>query len=153
MRLRTTAAAAVLAAALSVPLAGVAFAQDDLNCADFATQEEAQAVFDADPSDPNQLDDDDDGIACEVLDSGVDNLNAPEDDAATGTDDDGTGDDDGSGEDDASGDDQVEERPEGGVDTGDGSTGGGLGVLLGGLALTAAGGAAFAARRTGRVSS
>ena len=40
----------------------------DLNCADFASQEEAQATLDADPSDPNGLDADGDGIACEDLD-------------------------------------------------------------------------------------
>lgn len=33
----------------------------DLDCADFSTQEAAQAEFDADPSDPNGLDRDDDG--------------------------------------------------------------------------------------------
>ena len=37
----------------------------DLDCADFATQAEAQATFDADPSDPNGLDADNDSIACE----------------------------------------------------------------------------------------
>ena len=37
----------------------------DLDCADFTTQAEAQAVLDADPSDPNGLDADDEGIACE----------------------------------------------------------------------------------------
>lgn len=37
----------------------------DLDCADFATQAEAQATYDADPSDPNGLDADSDGIACE----------------------------------------------------------------------------------------
>jgi hypothetical protein len=37
----------------------------DLDCADFATQEEAQAEYDSDPSDPNGLDGDDDGVACE----------------------------------------------------------------------------------------
>lgn len=37
----------------------------DLDCADFATQREAQAEYDADPSDPNGLDADSDGIACE----------------------------------------------------------------------------------------
>jgi hypothetical protein len=47
-----------------------AFAQDDLDCADFATQEEAQAALDADPSVPNGLDADSDGIACEELGSG-----------------------------------------------------------------------------------
>lgn len=45
--------------------AAPAFAQDDLNCENFATQEEAQAEFDADTSDPNGLDADDDGQACE----------------------------------------------------------------------------------------
>ena len=42
----------------------------DLDCADFATQEEAQAMLDADPSDPNGLDADGDGVACETLPSG-----------------------------------------------------------------------------------
>lgn len=47
------------------------FAEDDLNCLeDFDTQEEAQAVLDADPSDPHDLDRDGDGIACESLPSG-----------------------------------------------------------------------------------
>ena len=41
----------------------------DLNCADFATREEAQAVLDADPSDPNGLDSEGDDIACEGLPS------------------------------------------------------------------------------------
>jgi micrococcal nuclease len=39
----------------------------DLNCKDFKTQREAQAVLDADPSDPHRLDRDKDGIACESL--------------------------------------------------------------------------------------
>jgi micrococcal nuclease len=42
-----------------------------LSCSDFATQEEAQAVLNADPSDPNRLDRDNDGIVCESLPSGV----------------------------------------------------------------------------------
>ena len=37
----------------------------DLDCADFASQAEAQAEFDRDPSDPNRLDADNDGMACE----------------------------------------------------------------------------------------
>ncbi|MGW2616868.1 excalibur calcium-binding protein [Streptomyces sp. NPDC001500] len=51
------------------PLAETAHAQD-LDCRDFAFQEDAQAVFDQDPSDPDRLDQDqgpDDGIACEAL--------------------------------------------------------------------------------------
>lgn len=39
----------------------------DLDCADFATQEEAQEVLEQDPSDPNGLDGEDDRIACESL--------------------------------------------------------------------------------------
>jgi hypothetical protein len=42
---------------------------DLLNCEDFTYQEEAQAVLAADPSDPNQLDGEGDGIACEELPS------------------------------------------------------------------------------------
>ncbi|MCI0856126.1 MAG: excalibur calcium-binding domain-containing protein [Chloroflexi bacterium] len=38
-----------------------------LSCDDFATQQEAQAVYDADPSDPFDLDGDGDGTACEGL--------------------------------------------------------------------------------------
>ncbi|WP_160133647.1 LolA family protein [Halococcus salsus] len=42
---------------------------DDLNCDDFPSQEAAQQNLENNPSDPNQLDGDDDGDACE---SGVD---------------------------------------------------------------------------------
>lgn len=38
---------------------------DRYNCGDFGSQAEAQAVLRADPSDPNPLDTDRDGIACE----------------------------------------------------------------------------------------
>ena len=154
MRLRTTAAAAVLAAAVTFPLAGTALAQDNLNCDDFATQEEAQAEFDSDPSDPNGLDADNDGIACEDLSSSGSGTDTG---TGTGT---GTGASGGTGSDDdrvskkpsGGDDDQVSKKPSGSVDTGDGSTSGtdGVAYLLGGLALTAAGGTAFAARRTAR---
>lgn len=46
-----------------------AFAQDNLNCGDFTYQDEAQAVLEDDPADPNDLDRDDDGRACESLPS------------------------------------------------------------------------------------
>jgi micrococcal nuclease len=39
----------------------------DLDCANFATHEEAQRVLEQDPSDPNYLDGDGDGEACEDL--------------------------------------------------------------------------------------
>ena len=37
----------------------------DLDCADFATQEAAQAAYDAEPGDPHGLDRNNDGRACE----------------------------------------------------------------------------------------
>ncbi len=43
---------------------------DPFDCADFDTQEEAQAEYDSDPSDPSGLDADSDGIACEELGDG-----------------------------------------------------------------------------------
>jgi hypothetical protein len=43
---------------------------DDLDCANFATQQGAQAELERDPSDPNNLDADNDGIACEELAGG-----------------------------------------------------------------------------------
>lgn len=42
-------------------------AATDCNCSDFDTQAEAQACLNADPSDPFNLDGDNDGIACESL--------------------------------------------------------------------------------------
>jgi hypothetical protein len=69
MRRHTGAAGVLIAIAAIVPLAGSAHAQD-LDCRDFVYQEDAQAAFNHDPSDPNRLDEDqgpDDGIACEAL--------------------------------------------------------------------------------------
>ena len=39
----------------------------NLDCASFATHEQAQRVFEQDLSDPHYLDGDDDGVACEEL--------------------------------------------------------------------------------------
>src|SRR5829696_7466655 len=51
-----------------------AYAQDRYDCDDFRTQEEAQAIYDQDPTDPNGLDgpigtasDGQAGVACEEL--------------------------------------------------------------------------------------
>lgn len=55
---------------LLVPSAGTSFAAgaDIYNCGNFRYQEDAQDEYDQDPSDPNQLDgDDNDGKACESL--------------------------------------------------------------------------------------
>jgi hypothetical protein len=127
MRVLTTVAAGVLAAALSFPMAGVALAQD-LNCPDFPTQAAAQAVFNADPRDPNNLDRDRDGIACEtrpggVMGSGEDEM--PGDGGST------------------TGDHDRGSAPRGGVEAGAGGTAGSGSELL--LALAATGGAALAA--------
>jgi hypothetical protein len=40
--------------------------ENDLTCSDFASQAEAHAALDADPSDPHGLDLDLDGVACEM---------------------------------------------------------------------------------------
>ena len=45
----------------------LAAAPGDMDCGDFTDQEDAQAVLDQDHSDPNRLDNDDDGEACETL--------------------------------------------------------------------------------------
>ncbi|MDP9438821.1 MAG: excalibur calcium-binding protein, partial [Actinomycetota bacterium] len=64
---------ATLCAALVLALAPTAMAQtNQFNCPDFEFQEDAQAVYNQDTSDPNLLDEDagpDDGIACENLPS------------------------------------------------------------------------------------
>jgi hypothetical protein len=124
MRLRRTATVIALTAGASFPLTGFAQAAPDRDCPDFATQQEAQAAFDAVPGDRERLDADGDGIACEDLPGGT-----------------------GSGE-------QVSAPPSGGVAAGDGSSstddGESLPYVLGGLSLVAAGGAAFAARRAAR---
>jgi hypothetical protein len=58
------------------------FAQgDDLDCEDFETQEEAQAVLDEDPADPNNLDPNRDGIACALLPAADDQEPDPGDEA------------------------------------------------------------------------
>ncbi|MDT9700414.1 excalibur calcium-binding protein [Streptomyces sp. P17] len=69
MRRHTAAAGTLIAIAAIVPLADIAHAQD-LDCRNFTFQEDAQAEYNRDPSDPHGLDEDqgpDDGIACEVL--------------------------------------------------------------------------------------
>jgi hypothetical protein len=45
--------------------ASTQYSSGDLDCDDFATQAQAQAAFLQDPSDPNGLDGDGDGVACE----------------------------------------------------------------------------------------
>ena len=54
--------------------------QEDLDCADFSSQEEAQANLNANPDDPNNLDADGDDIACETLSNGIMEDSVTEDD-------------------------------------------------------------------------
>ncbi|MER5840203.1 MULTISPECIES: hypothetical protein [Streptomyces] len=76
MRRRTGALGILVALAAALPVAHTAHAQD-LDCTDFTYQEEAQALFNLDRSDPNRLDEDqgpDDDIACEALPRRADTL-------------------------------------------------------------------------------
>ena len=127
---RTTAASGLLLAG-SLLVASPASADHgyDLDCADFATQAEAQAHFLAHPGDPDGLDADDDGIACETYFGGG-SATVP------------------SGE-----EDQMAAMPQGGVATGGGSTAGpeNLGLIAaGGLAVLVGTGGLVVARRQAR---
>lgn len=100
-------------------LATVAGAQN-LNCDDFDTQEEAQANLNANPSDPNGLDRDNDGQACDTFNygGGGGSSDGGSDEGATddGEADDTASDDDGSADDGGNAGDDVGELP----DTGSG---------------------------------
>lgn len=61
-RLLLLAALCMVAALVFAP---AAMAQEDVDCDENVPQAQEQAILDADPSDPNGLDGDDDGIACE----------------------------------------------------------------------------------------
>lgn len=61
------AASAPIHATLTLSRHFVQDAGDDLDCEDFDFQEEAQEELDANPSDPNALDPNEDGIACALL--------------------------------------------------------------------------------------
>lgn len=66
-----TIAAVILRASFLMGVLGLGLAaassSQEINCDNFYTQEDAQAHLNADPSDPDGLDGDDDGIACESL--------------------------------------------------------------------------------------
>ncbi|GAA5126105.1 hypothetical protein [Pseudonocardia adelaidensis] len=70
-RTRLSLIAAAASGTLVAVMTGTALAADDLDCSDFDFQEEAQAVLDADRSDPHRLDGGvdgaADGVACESL--------------------------------------------------------------------------------------
>ena len=62
---------AAVCAIVVLTFAPMALAQqgavEDLDCEDFSSREEVQATLDADPSDPNDLDADGNGLACDEL--------------------------------------------------------------------------------------
>ncbi len=66
-RTRRAIAAVLLGLTVLGVTSGTAAAVDDQNCSDFRYWEDAQAHLRADPSDPDNLDGDNDGIACESL--------------------------------------------------------------------------------------
>ena len=57
-----------LIASFALPMAASAGSSSDVDCPEL-TESEAQSIYDADPSDPNRLDADDDGLACEENES------------------------------------------------------------------------------------
>jgi hypothetical protein len=66
LKTRTFLASLAVAVVATLPLAGVASAQPaDRDCPDFATQADAQAALDSRAGDPERLDANDDGVACE----------------------------------------------------------------------------------------
>ena len=115
MRLRTTAAAFVLATAATLPLSGTAFANADRDCRDFSSQKEAQAAYDSRPGDPERLDADNDGIACESYFGEPAGNEDKSDDESDDKAEDKT-------EDKTEDKDQVRTKPRGGVETGDGTS-------------------------------
>ncbi len=140
MKIRTLAAAFVVAAAATLSLTGVAAAQPDRDCPDFATQAEAQAALDARTGDPERLDSDGDGIACEseFADEEPAESEEPRDEEESAEDEPAAQ--PVREDDEESDDDQIAVAPRGGVDTGDGS-GSALPVVLvlGGLGAAAVG--------------
>ncbi len=104
-----------------VLLAPTVWAQDELDCSDFETQDAAQLVLDQDATDPNLLDEDGDGIACEEIDEA------------------GGGGGDGNGQEAQGGRGNSDDEPRGGVESGLGGTAGSIPfMLLGAGAVIAA---------------
>ncbi len=120
-----------LIASFALPMTASAGSSSDLDCADFSSQEDAQAEFDSGVGDTNRLDANDDGVACEESF--------------------------GSSGDEFSDDASTDEYPRRGVQTGGGSTATGgtspLPLILSGGAFTllmATGGGIALRRRLGR---
>lgn len=145
-------------AAAAAPDAPAAVQQaQDVDCADLS-RAEAQALLNADPSDPHRLDRDDDGLACEDGDAVSSPATGP-DDAPTPTDepDQASSTDEPDRVSPAGEPGQVSAVPAGGVEAGDGSAGTGgtepTAFLLAGsgaVLAAGAGAAVWGGRRSGR---
>jgi hypothetical protein len=120
MRFRHALTVAVLTVAGTLPLAGAAYAQPDRDCADFASQAEAQEALDGTVGDPERLDANDDGVACESYFREAAATSAAPSTAPSRTSAPEADEDEEAEEGDEEG--QVKVLPQGGVDTGDGST-------------------------------
>ena len=120
MRFRHALTVAVLTAAGTLPLAGAAYAQPDRDCADFASQAEAQEALDGTVGDPERLDANDDGVACESYFREAAATSAAPSTAPSRTSAPDADENEEAEEGDEEG--QVKVLPQGGVDTGDGST-------------------------------
>jgi hypothetical protein len=120
MRFRHALTVAVLTVAGTLPLAGAAYAQPDRDCPDFASQAEAQEALDGTVGDPERLDANDDGVACESYFREAAATSAAPSTAPSRTSAPAADEDEEAAEGDEEG--QVKVLPQGGVDTGDGST-------------------------------
>ena len=86
MRISTLFGALLASTVLLLPLATSAAAQDR-DCSDFSSQSEAQQALDGTVGDPERLDSDGDGIACETLGSATGSPNDPQPDNVVSIDD------------------------------------------------------------------
>lgn len=162
MRLRLLAVSVLAATAATLPLAGVASAQPgDRDCDDFSSQAEAQEALESSLGDPERLDANDNGEACENHDYGsaaptttptpttapTTTTEPAADEEAVAT---STSPADTTTDEDSDDTGQVSVVPRGGVDTGDGSSNGAPGpLLLGGVLALGVAGAALRQRAHG----
>jgi len=160
--IRTVSAAVLLAGAVSFSVAGPAAAQNQFNCKDFTTQQQAQAELDKTPGrDPNRLDANHNGKACEDLPRAAtsNNPSTPSSQGANSSQGAASnqvpsGNNGSAGGQNGVDHGQVTTVPKGAVQTGDGSTSNSnsMTFILGGLALIAVGGGVgVAARRRTRL--
>ncbi|GAA2349409.1 hypothetical protein GCM10009854_28750 [Saccharopolyspora halophila] len=146
MRCRASMIAVIFAGTAAFALPGTAIAQDR-DCADFSSRQEAQSAFESVPGDPERLDADNDGLACEALESNSESAPAEGESSAPV---------EGEGDSQApvgAGDSGM--APTGGVEAGHGgmadrASDAALPLGLTGLALVAAGGTLVLQRRPGK---